>query len=136
MKKKLLNAKGFTLIELMVVMAIIAVLAVMIIGAITIARATAKETIHRSNAKTLQVGLESYFASNRTYPTIAAGTTFEAAATTLNVVLSTGGTCTGGGGTLQANPTAFTVGGKLYNYQIQVFKSGCTVNVADEIKGP
>ncbi len=59
--------KGFTLIELMVVMAIIAVLATLIIGAIQLARTTATETAHRSNAKTVQTALESTFAKNRRY---------------------------------------------------------------------
>ena len=50
--------QGFTLIEVVVVMAIIAVLAVLIVGAITIARNTAKETVHRSNARTIKAGME------------------------------------------------------------------------------
>lgn len=60
--------KGFTLIEVVVVMAIIAVLAVLIVGAINIARKTARETTHRSNAKALQTGIEAYYARNKTYP--------------------------------------------------------------------
>ena len=47
--KKLKKNQGFTLIELVVVMAIIAVLAVLVIGAITVARNTAAETTNRSN---------------------------------------------------------------------------------------
>jgi prepilin-type N-terminal cleavage/methylation domain-containing protein len=62
------NKKAFTLIELMVVMAIIAVLAVLIIGAIILARRTATETTHRSNAKSTQTALEGYYASNKKYP--------------------------------------------------------------------
>lgn len=66
---KKIDKKGFTLIELMVVMAIIAVLAVLIIGAIQIARRTATETTNRSNAKTIQTGIEGYYAKNKQYPT-------------------------------------------------------------------
>lgn len=60
--------KGFTLIEIVVVMAIIAVLAVLVVGAITVARNTAKETAHRGNAKTIQSGMEAYYSRNKQYP--------------------------------------------------------------------
>ncbi len=76
------EVKGFTLIELMVVMAIIAVLATLIIGAIQLARTTATETAHRSNAKTVQTALESTFAKNRRY----CDATSEAAAAGTKVV--------------------------------------------------
>ena len=64
---KLTNKKGFTLIELMVVMAIIAVLAVLILGAVQLARNTSTETIHRSNAKGVQTALEANYAKNKRY---------------------------------------------------------------------
>jgi len=60
--------KGFTLIEVVVVMAIIAVLAVLITGAIQTARNVAKETTHRSNAKTIQAGMEAYYSKNKQFP--------------------------------------------------------------------
>lgn len=58
---------GFTLIELMVVMAIIAVLATLIIGAIKLATDTSKETTHRSNSKAIQTALEANYAKYRRY---------------------------------------------------------------------
>ncbi len=61
------EAKGFTLIELVVVMAIIAVLAVLVIGAITIARQTAMETADRSNVRTLQTCLEADYTKFKAY---------------------------------------------------------------------
>ncbi len=64
---KFLKKQGFTLIELVVVMAIIAVLAVLVIGAINIARHTAIETTNRSNAHTLRSCLEAYYAKYRVY---------------------------------------------------------------------
>jgi prepilin-type N-terminal cleavage/methylation domain-containing protein len=59
--------KGFTLVEIMVVMAIIAVLATLILGAIQLARTTATETAHRTNAKTIQTALEANYAKYRAY---------------------------------------------------------------------
>lgn len=50
--------KGFTLIELMVVMALMAVLATLIIGAISLARAESVRGAHRANARTVQAWLE------------------------------------------------------------------------------
>ena len=61
------KTKAFTLIEVMVVMAIIAVLAVLIIGAIQLARRTATETTHRSNAKSIQTGMEGFYAKSKQY---------------------------------------------------------------------
>lgn len=120
--------KGFTLIELMVVMAIIAVLAVLIIGAITVARNTAKETAHRTNAKALQTGMESYYSKNRAYPAITAGTTFTSSATTLGVGLTTVGVCANGGGTVSSTSTGYT---------ISPVASNCTDPLAgDVITGP
>lgn len=60
--------KGFTLIELVVVMAIIAVLSVLIIGAITVARRMSTETANRGTAKSVQTGLEAYFGQHKAYP--------------------------------------------------------------------
>lgn len=62
-----IDEKGFTLIEIVVVMAIIAVLASLIVGAINVARHTATETANRSNARTIRSCLESYFAKFRAY---------------------------------------------------------------------
>lgn len=59
--------KGFTLIELMVVMALMAVLAVLVLGAVQLARNTATETIHRSNAKAVQTALEANYAKYKVY---------------------------------------------------------------------
>jgi prepilin-type N-terminal cleavage/methylation domain-containing protein len=64
-KEKLYN--GFTLIELMVVMALMAVLAVLVLGAVQLARNTATETIHRSNAKAVQTALEASFSKYKVY---------------------------------------------------------------------
>lgn len=62
------SKKGFTLIELMIVMAIIAILAVLGIAAINSARKTARDTQRRANAKSIQTGLEAYYATYKAYP--------------------------------------------------------------------
>lgn len=79
---------GFTLIELVVVMAIIAVLSVLIIGAITVARRAAVETSNRGSAKSIQTGLEAYYGKNKQYPATTGTATF-------NALVSTGGALSG-----------------------------------------
>lgn len=105
--------KGFTLIELMVVMAIIAVLAVLMIGAIQLARRTATETTHRSNAKTVQTGLEGYFARNKTYPAASGTVSLTTAAASVGVTLGLTPECTvaaqAGGGTVLYSSTGYTI---------------------------
>lgn len=125
--KKLRNKQGFTLIEVVVVMAIIAVLAVLVIGAITIARRTSTETANRSNAKTIQTSLEAFYAKNKFYPDIAADTTY-AAATGSGGALSGYGTipttsCANGGGTLTSVKSTGT-----YTIVIMDYTCAATLN--------
>lgn len=96
--------KGFTLIELVVVMAIIAILAMLIVGAIIAARNAQIRTVHRGNAQTLITAIESYYVRNQVYPT---GTTTDFQDGTVLLgsdgalagfgQLSTGTTCANGG---------------------------------------
>jgi len=73
--------QGFSLIELMIVMAIIAILSAIILPNFSNIGQKAKETATKSNGHALQVALESYFLSKGTYP---AGTpTIESLVTTL-----------------------------------------------------
>jgi len=108
------NKKGFTLIELMVVMAIIAVLAVLMIGAIQLARRTATETTNRSNAKTIQTGMEGYFAKNKKYPVVAAGSDLASVVATLGIT-KLSDTCDNaaetltGGGLVESTTTKYTI---------------------------
>ncbi len=60
--------QGFTLIELVVVMAIIAVLATLVIGAITVAQNAARQTTDIQNAKTIQAAMEAYTARHKGTP--------------------------------------------------------------------
>jgi prepilin-type N-terminal cleavage/methylation domain-containing protein len=129
-----MRKKGFTLIEIMVVMAIIAVLAVLVIGAVQLARSTATETQHRSNAKTLQTALEANYAKAKAYcgntgaPACAAGSFATVAAGFTNPAISlntssSAGTCAAGG--------ASAGGGKVIvltanSYRLAPGNSGCT----------
>lgn len=111
--------KGFTLIELVVVMAIIAVLALIIIGAIILARRTSIETANRGNARTIQTAMESYYARSKSYPTFAGGTAFTTAANTLGATLTASCNASGqnGGGDMSSNGTAYTINVADYNCQ-------------------
>ncbi len=59
---------GFTLIELVVVMAIIAVLATLVVGAIKVARDIQTDTQRRSDVKNIRAGFEAWYAHNKSYP--------------------------------------------------------------------
>ncbi len=56
--------KGFTLIELIVVVAIIALLAGIVVGGITLARQSAIEAERKGNLKSMQTALEAYSQKN------------------------------------------------------------------------
>ncbi len=64
---KINQNKGFTLIEIMVVMTIIAVLFAVLVNAIKIAQHMATETTNRSNVKKMETCLEAYLARNKVY---------------------------------------------------------------------
>jgi prepilin-type N-terminal cleavage/methylation domain-containing protein len=112
-----MKRKGFTLIELVVVMAIIAILALLVVGAIIVARRTAIRTANNTNAQTLQTGLEAYYAKHRTYaytgftageafgPTSTVGT----ASADLGVTLGGGGCSNAGGTVSSATATGYTI---------------------------
>lgn len=121
------SKRGFTLIELVVVMAIIAILALLIIGAIIIARNTATETTNRSNGQTLRTALESYYARYGKYCGAGGANTcavrdFTAEATALatdgfNVTLQTTASNTGGGTFTSLTATGATYTPYTYNNQ-------------------
>jgi prepilin-type N-terminal cleavage/methylation domain-containing protein len=58
------SKKGFTLIELVVVMAIIAVLAALMVAAISAARKQADSTQRMGNTKTLETAIETFSSKN------------------------------------------------------------------------
>ena len=61
--------KGFTLIELMVVIAIIGILASIVLVSLNSARKKSRDARRLSDIKQLQLALEMYFDSNGHYPT-------------------------------------------------------------------
>jgi prepilin-type N-terminal cleavage/methylation domain-containing protein len=97
-----INKKGFTLVEVVVVMSIIAVLALLTVGAIKSARFTSRTTTHITNAKILQAGMKAYFAKHKIYPPATEGDTgpngwdsypFDMLAEQLNVTLTPTSEC-------------------------------------------
>jgi general secretion pathway protein G len=66
--------RGFTLVELMVVVAIVALLAAIIIPNYVHARAQASVSQSEANLKQIATSLELYYADNQAYPATGAGT--------------------------------------------------------------
>ena len=62
------NQKGFTLLELLIVIVIIGILALLIIPNITSAPKKARDTKRKTDITTLRKGLEEYFVNNNVYP--------------------------------------------------------------------
>lgn len=69
-RKEFSKAKGFTLVEIMIAVAIVALLAVIAIPGVRRARITANESVARATLKTISNGCELYAAANYgQYPT-------------------------------------------------------------------
>ncbi len=65
--------KGFTLVELLVVIAIIALLSTLSVVALNSARTKARDARRLSDIKQIRTALDMYFDSNLTYPANCAG---------------------------------------------------------------
>lgn len=90
MKKNIKNNKGFTLIEILLVIAILAILAGIVIVAVNPLKqlADARNTQRRADATTILNAVYQYTVDN-------SGTVPATITTTPTAVCSTGGTCTG-----------------------------------------
>lgn len=66
--KKHRNQKGFTLIELMIVIAIIGILAAIAIPQFSSYRAKSFNTASVSDIRNIRTDLEAYYAENEAYP--------------------------------------------------------------------
>lgn len=64
------DQRGFTLLEMMVVVAIIAILAAVLIPNFTHARAQAATSACMSNMKTIATAMELYYTDNQSYPAV------------------------------------------------------------------
>jgi type II secretion system protein G len=79
------HERGFTLIELMIVVAIIAILAGILIPNFVNARSQAQTAACESNMRSIATALELYYADNQVYPTAAGAAVAPALFTTNGV---------------------------------------------------
>ena len=63
-----INKKAFTLVEVMVVVAIIALLAAIAIPNLIRAKTTSNESVAQATLKTISTSLETYYSINNVYP--------------------------------------------------------------------
>lgn len=63
-----MKSKGFTLVEMLVVLAIVGILTGVVLASTTAARSQARDSARTSNIKEIQLGLALYFDVNRSYP--------------------------------------------------------------------
>jgi prepilin-type N-terminal cleavage/methylation domain-containing protein len=116
-----MNRKGFTLVEIMIVVAIIALLAAIAIPNLMSAKRTANTAAAKANIRALSTAAEVYAtAKNGTYPTAAQVVDYIASAATLcgasvqgYAYVCTGMTATGY--TITATPTGTTAGDKSFS---------------------
>ena len=66
------NEKGFTIIELLVAMAILGLLIAIMIPGIAVVRRGARNTARRASLQAIQATIEDYYGTHRKYPTATA----------------------------------------------------------------
>lgn len=70
---KIIKNKGFTLLELLVVVSIIALLTAIAVVSFGKAQQSARDSRRRADIKAIQVAMEQYYNTNYTYPATIAG---------------------------------------------------------------
>lgn len=94
---KKFNKKGFTLVELMIVITVIAILATIAVVSFTRVQRQARDTKRKAEVKTLETALQAYYTEKTTYPvsatSVVAGTSLAVLAPTYmsNVPVAPGG---------------------------------------------
>ncbi len=81
--KQLRSSKGFTIVELLIVIIVIAILATLVITAYNGVQAKARDVKRQSDANEVQKAAESYNADNGSYPTVTAN--FRASGNTIKL---------------------------------------------------
>lgn len=77
------NKKGFTLVELMIVITVIAILATIAVVSFTRVQKQARDTKRKAEIKSLQTALQAYFTEKNTYPVKTSATSASAGLTGL-----------------------------------------------------
>jgi len=110
--------KGFTLVELLVVIAIIALLSTLSVVALNSARAKARDARRLSDIKQIRTALDMYYDSSSSYPTTCAGlgsSTGCLCLTSIGWVSSSVSDCTG---TIFMQKVPKDPGSYSYNYAV------------------
>ena len=112
------RAKGFTLVELMIVIAIIGLLATASVLALGGARQHARDAKRISDVQVLRSALEQYWLTNASYPS--ASSPIVVGDTNATVLTSNGFEATPGTGTLYLRTPIGPSNGEFYQYQSTV----------------
>jgi general secretion pathway protein G len=112
---------GFTLIEVMVVIAIIGILTSILVANFNDARKNSRDKIRKSDLKTIQLGLELYKSQNNAYPTTAQGLALLTPTYVAQVPKDPGG-----------NSYTFTSDGSSYKVQTDQVESQYITSFGDE----
>jgi prepilin-type N-terminal cleavage/methylation domain-containing protein len=71
LKKRNLNSKGFTIVELLIVIVVIGILALLVITTYSGIQAKARNSKRQTDIQSLQTQLEAFFSQNGYYPSLA-----------------------------------------------------------------
>ena len=116
--------KGFTLVELLVVIAIIALLSTLSVVALNSARAKARDARRLSDIKQIRTALDMYFDSNLTYPANCAGL---GSSSNCMCLTSNGWATSGCAGTIFMQKVPKDPGTYSYDYTVDVNGTSYTI---------